>query len=392
MRIVLTGGGTGGHVMPFETIVESLRTVFLEQKGSLPERLNPKDLYVDFVGVVNEHTRELFTKYDIPVTAISAGKLRRYASGQTIGDLLWRLPLGIIMALVHIWKIMPDVIISKGGYGSFPVIIAAIFYRIPFLLHESDAAVGLANSLALRYAAAVSVGLPSTQSTLAKWQYKIFVTGTPVRSGLTEVTAAAGKKMFGLPEQEPVLLVMGGSQGAKQINATLLQILPQLITSMAVIHLTGPDHHQAVQTVAQELLAHSPRRHLYKVFPYLGDEMAYALAAADAVVSRAGASTLSELARLHKPALLIPLDGAANDHQRKNARAFESAGAALVLDPTNLGQNVFQQNVKRLMTDDVLRAALAKNIARLDFPQAARSITELAFKLAQGFAPKKSRK
>ncbi len=389
MHIVLTGGGTGGHVLPFESIIESLRTIFIEQKDSLPKHISPSDLNIQFVGVADNATRELFSRYDVKVTNVPAGKLRRYPSAITVFDMLFRLPIGILIALFKLWHIMPDVIISKGGYGSLPVVFAAVIYRIPILLHESDAAVGLANSIALRFSSAVTVGLPSTQKELEKWKYKIFITGTPVRGQLVQVSQESGKAAFGLPANEPVLLVMGGSQGAKQINSTLLQILPEIITSMAIIHLTGRDHYEAVSAVSQELLAHSPRKGLYKAFPYLDEQMPYALAAANAVVARAGATTLAELARLRKPALLVPLDSAANDHQRKNAQAFETVGAALVLDPINLGQNIFQQNIERLMTDEVLRRALSASIAQLDFPDAARNIAALAFKLASGFAPSK---
>lgn len=392
MRIVLTGGGTAGHVMPFESIIEGLRTKFLEEKASLPKQLEPNELYITFVGVADAKTREFFASYDVPAIHVPSGKMRRYASAHNIVDTLFRLPIGLVKALVHIWRIMPDVVISKGGYGSIPVVLAAAFYRIPILLHESDVIPGLTNAKLLRFASAITVGFPSAKEFLKQWEYKVFVTGTPVRPNLGQVPAAEAKKAFGIPANERVLLVMGGSQGAKQLNEILLKILPEIIPDMAVLHLTGTDHYQAVSTVAKELIDHSPRRDMYKAHAYLTDKMPLALAAADGVVTRAGASSLAEITALRKPVLIIPLDGAANDHQRKNAQAFETKGAALILDPINLGQNIFKQNVLRLMTNDEARAALTKNIAQLDYPQAGNTIAALAFKLATGFAPQRKKK
>lgn len=389
MRVVLTGGGTSGHIIPFEPIVESLRAHFLEVKSTLPARVDPEELDITFVGVADEQTKAFFAQYSVPVIPTSSGKLRRYASAQTIPDLLIRLPFGFLQALFHLWRIMPDVLVSKGGYGSVPVVLAAAFYRIPVLLHESDAVPGLANKKMLRLASAITVGFPQAKEALGKWQYKTFVTGTPVRNSLRMATPAEGKRTFEIPENEKVLLVTGGSQGAQQINEIILKILPELVPDMAVIHITGKNNYEAVSTVAQELISHSPRKNMYKAYPYLTDKMIHALAASDGIVSRAG-STLAEIAALRKPALLIPLANSGNDHQRKNAQAFEAAGAALVLDPINLGENIVKQNIERLMNDTEVRDALINNIQTLDFPHSGKQIAELTFKLASGFAPKKT--
>ena len=388
MRIVLTGGGTGGHVLPLEPLIEALRSQFIEQKDSLPARLDTSELQLTFVGVADEETRALFAQYDVPTINITAGKLRRYASVATITDTLFRLPISIITALIRMWRIMPDVVISKGGYGSLPVLIAAIFYRIPILLHESDVVPGMTNTKLLRFASAITVGFPGAKQYLEKWEYKIYVTGTPVRKQLTAVQQAEAKRTFEIAETESLLLVMGGSQGAQQLNEALLAILPEIIPDMAIIHITGKQHFQAVSTVAKELISHSPRSAQYKPYPYLGDTMAHALSAADGIVSRAGATSLAEIARLRKPSLLVPLASAANDHQRKNARVFESAGAALVLEPTNLGRTLFKQNIIRLMQDTELRQRMVSNVASLDYGNAARDISSLALKLASGFVPK----
>lgn len=388
MRIVLTGGGTSGHVMPFEPMVQALRTLWLQQKETLPKRLGRRDLRIYFVGVADQKTKDFFAHYDVPVVHVQSGKLRRYVSLLTVVDLLFRLPVGMVLGVVQMWRIMPEVVISKGGFGSIPTVLAAAFYRIPVLLHESDAVFGLANSWLLRFATAVAVGFPAAKDVAPKkWQHKIVVTGTPVRPALLRTPQIEAKKHLHIDVQEKVVLVMGGSQGAQQINEQLMQILPRLVLAATVIHVTGEKHFSSVTEVARQLLEQSSRQDAYRAYPFVdGDDFAAVLAAADAVVSRAGSSVV-ELIALRKPMLLIPLDSAAADHQRANARVLEQQGAALVLDPTNVGANLLEQNITRLLTDEQLRANLRANMGRIDFPKAASTIAELAFNLAQGLEP-----
>lgn len=389
MRIVLTGGGTAGHLIPFEPIIEALRTLYLEQKNSLPTRLDPKSLELRYIGVADEKAREFFAHFDVAVTHVPSGKVRRYASARTVPDLLFFLPLGIIASLWHVWRLMPDVIISKGGYGSVPVLLAAVVYRIPIVLHESDAVSGLANTLTARFAAAICVGFTATYASLARYQFKTFVTGTPVRDTFGRLTAAEAKRIFNFSASEIVVLIIGGSQGASAINEVVLQVLPELILEAAVIHLTGEKHFAKISAVAAQLLENSSRREQYHVYPHLTDTIIAAMTAADVVVSRAGATTLAELTRLRKPSLLVPLPSAAHDHQRLNAETYERLGAARVLDQTNLGKNIFLRSVRELIGNKQLRQELAANMAQLDRPTAAREIAGVAIKLAQGLVPKK---
>ncbi|MEK7499000.1 MAG: glycosyltransferase, partial [Patescibacteria group bacterium] len=302
-------------------------------------------------------------------------------------DILFRLPLGITIALWRMWQIMPDVVVSKGGYGSIPTILAAVVYRIPILLHESDVVPGSANKISMKFASAVTIGFSASREYLQQFTKKLFVTGTPVRLALLHSNKQSAKKIFGFDEQRPLLLVMGGSQGAQQINEALLAILPNIIDKMSVLHITGITQHVSVAKVASEILAPSPHKAMYKSVPYLGETMVSALVAADVIVSRAGASSLAEIARLRVPSLLIPLATSANDHQRKNSLAFEAAGAALVLDPTNVSPHLLEQGIVRLVSDTALRETLSKNLEVLDFPNAAPDIAKLVFQIASGFRP-----
>lgn len=391
MRVVLTGGGTGGHIIPFEGMIAGLRQHFFDTHETLPSRLGKQTIEIYFLGVDTPAARETFSKYDVPLVSIPAGKLRRYFSWRTIIDVLFKVPAGLLFALFHLYRLMPDVVISKGGYGSFPTVVAAAFYRIPILLHESDVQPGLTNVRLARLASAIAVGFTEARSRYGKWQYKTVLTGTPARLELENITSKEAKAYFDIPPSEHVVLVFGGSQGAEQINEILITILPRLLLEAAVIHITGPDHYTAVSTVAKEILAQSSRKHLYKVYAYLGKEMRAALVAADSIVSRAGATVLAEIARLRKPALLIPLPGAASDHQRLNAQAFEAAGAALVLEPNNVSPHLFERNLERLIHDQEARSRLIANVTQMDHPEAAQKIAELAFTLAKGLAPGKSR-
>ncbi len=389
MRIVLTGGGTGGHIMPFETIIESLRSVQAQKKHVLPQFIDPETIEIYFVGVVTQEASELFSSYSIPAFHIPSGKIRRYVSALTIVDILFRLPYGILRALWRMWSIMPDVVISKGGYGSIPTVIAAIFYRIPIVLHESDVVPGKTNAFTMRFAAAITLGFSVAREYMSAWKYKLFVTGTPVRIASTSSNRSGAKAKFQIPDSEKVVLIMGGSQGAQQINEAVLALLPELIEKAAVIHIAGPKQFDAVSKVATEILANSPRKELYKVFPYLSDTMVTAFLASDVAIIRAGASTLAEIARFQIPSLIIPLASAANDHQRKNALAFEAAGAALVLDPDNVNPHLLKQSMFRLLSDESLRTTLTENVALLDFPNAAHDIADLAIQIASGFRPAK---
>lgn len=387
MRVVLTGGGTQGHVIPFEPIIEALRLRYMEVQASMPARLEPGKLEISFMGVADAKTKEFLTHYDVQATHVPSGKMRRYFSLMNFIDIGFRLPFGMLLAVIKLFPVMPEVVISKGGYGSVPVVLAAAFYRIPIILHESDAIPGRANLFLMRFAAAITLGFTAAKERIPKkWHYKTIITGTPVRLSLRVLQVAEGRRGLHIEPGEKVLLVMGGSQGAQQINETLLQLLPRLVLDFTVIHLTGEKHFAAVSAVAKELLAQSARKDAYRPYAYVTQEMAAILAASDGIVSRAG-SAVVELLAVRRPMLLIPLAGSASDHQRANARVLEAAGAAMVLEPENLGVHLFEQNVRQLMTDETLRKNMMANMAALDYPQAGVGMANLAFSLAKGLEP-----
>ena len=390
MRIVLTGGGTQGHVIPFEPIIEALRLRYLQVQATIPNSLEPSKLEIQFFGVVDRKTKDFFAHYDVQATHIPSGKWRRYFSLLNFFDGAVALPFGIVSALVRIFLVMPDVVISKGGYGSLPTAIAAAFYRIPIILHESDVVPGAANLWLVKFASAITLGFAAAKAAVPKkYHYRTIITGTPVRGSLRTLTSGEGRKSLSIKPEEKVLLVNGGSQGAQQINEAILQILARLVQDFTVIHITGEAHLESIKAVTSELLGQSARREAYKPYGYLADQMPFALACANGIVSRAGSSIIEQIA-LRKPMLLIPLATAASDHQRANARVLEASGSALVLEPTNIGSHLLEQNILQLMNDETLRNKLIGNMAALDFPKAGPDMAELAFSLARGLAPGKA--
>lgn len=347
MRIILTGGGTGGHLFPLVAVAEKLK-----------EKLGPEAELL-YIGSGAPLEKEVMVAAGIPMRSVLSGKWRRYPSFKNFTD-LFRIPIGIIQALwILLWN-MPDAVFSKGGYAALPVVLAARVYRIPVLIHESDAVPGVANQFLARFAQRIAVAYPAAKEYFPA--EKTALVGNPVRPALLEGSAQAMRSKLGFTQSKPVLLVLGGSQGAGAINDILVRALPQLLAKTQIIHQTGKANYEAAVRLAAAQGIKAQREGYYPV-PFLDETMmrdAYALA--DAIVSRAGATAIAESAAVGKPLILIPLDGAANDHQRLNAHALASQGAAIVIDENNLGQNLLLQKIGEVLEDEDLKKALSRNI------------------------------
>lgn len=300
--LLLTGGGSAGHVIPAVPIIrrfldEGTRVVFVGSRSGLEADLL-EDLEIDYHGIVT-------------------GKLRRYFSWQNFLDAL-RVPVGVLQAILLVRRIKPDVVFSKGGYVGFPVVVASWVLRIPVVAHESDLSPGLANRLSAPFLASLCVNFPETKSVARR----VVATGTPLRSELLEGQKDRGLSLLGFAPDLPVICVVGGSLGAESLNRVIREAVPVLVESLQVVHVCG----------AGKLDAQLNGLQRYRQFEYVGEGWGDMLAAADLVISRAGANSVCELLAMRIPNLLVPLpDSASRGDQIENARMAESRGYSKVL-------------------------------------------------------------
>lgn len=364
MTIAFTGGGTGGHFYPVIAIAEAINDLVREK------RLVEPKLY--YLAPTPFDEKALFDNSIIYVK-IPAGKMRRYASFANVTDAFVTFA-GIISALVTLFRIYPDVVVSKGGYGSVPTVLAARFLRIPIIIHESDAKPGRANLLAAKFATKIAVSFDSASKYFPeKAQGKIARTGIPIRKALMRTESEGARQFLGLEPSIPSILILGGSQGSMKINETIVSALPDLVSFANIIHQTGPAHFKGVEGVARVALAQSPHASRYHPFDYLSETaLQRAAGAADLVISRAGAGTIAEIGLWKKPAILIPIPESISHDQRTNAYAFARTGAAVVLEEENLTPHLLVSETRRIATDPALTKQMSTAAAGFTDPDAAR--------------------
>ncbi|PKM93558.1 MAG: undecaprenyldiphospho-muramoylpentapeptide beta-N-acetylglucosaminyltransferase [Firmicutes bacterium HGW-Firmicutes-1] len=315
-KIVLTGGGTAGHVTPNIALIDALRSEGYE-------------LY--YIGSHDGIERSLIKDTGIPYYGISSGKLRRYLDLKNLSD-PFKVMKGCYQAFKLIKKIKPDIIFSKGGFVSVPVIIGGKLNGVPVVLHESDMTPGLANKICLPFASKVCTTFSETLKHLPK--EKAVFTGSPIRESLITGDRSLGLKACGFNEDKPVLMMIGGSIGAKRLNDTLRSILPDLLKRYQFVHLCGKGN---IDTLLEGLAG-------YKQFEYVKDELPHLFAMTDIVVSRAGSNAICELLALKKPNVLIPLpESASRGDQLLNAASFKEHGYSYVLqEETMTGETLLQ--------------------------------------------------
>lgn len=363
-RVVFTGGGSGGHIYPLLAVAEALQ-IKLDQLKAPAEfvYLGPKDAY-----------SALLSTRGIPVYPIVSGKMRRYFSVENFIDAP-KFVIGFVQALFKLYFIMPDVVFSKGGTGALPVVIAAWFYRIPVAIHDSDAQPGLTNITSGRFATRVFLSFARAAAFFNK--NKVEITGAPLRTELLgeRVSREAAKEIMGFDKSQPLVLVLGGSQGAVRINEFVLANLPQFVSMTSVLHQTGAGNFAEVKKLSSVALVNIPIAYRYVPVAYFKDDMITALTAADVVVARSG-SSVCEFAAFGLPAILIPLAESANDHQRVDAYEFAGTGAAIVIEEANLLRGIFFAQLKNILSDADLRAKMSAASSAFFIPSAATRIVE----------------
>lgn len=345
--ILLTGGGTAGHVTPNIALIP---------------RLQAMGHRVEYVGSSNGIERQLIEPLEISFHTIAAGKLRRYFDWQNFVD-VFRVALGFLQALLLMLRLRPDVLFSKGGFVATPVVWAAWIFRVPVIIHESDMTPGLANKLSLPFAKKVCYSFPETAGYLP--EEKGVYTGIPVREELLKGNADQGREILNFTEEKPILLVVGGSLGSEVINRAVRQSLEVLLETFNIVHICGTGH-------KQETLASYEG---YRQFEYVSDKLKHLFAVTSLVISRAGATMLFELLALRKPHLLIPLSKkASRGDQILNAESFERLGYSLVLKEEKLNKKNLLKAVNRLYEE---KDQYQDNLAKANEGQALHRVLEV---------------
>ncbi|MDO5349644.1 MAG: undecaprenyldiphospho-muramoylpentapeptide beta-N-acetylglucosaminyltransferase [Lachnospiraceae bacterium] len=323
-KIILTGGGTAGHVTPNLALLPSLKELGYE---------------IRYIGSYQGMEKKLIEGAGIPYEGISSGKLRRYFDLKNFSD-----PFRVIKGYAEALKIMksfkPDVVFSKGGFVAVPVVLAAKHYKIPTIIHESDITPGLANKICIPSAKKVCCNFPETLSYLP--EEKAVLTGSPIREELLKGDRLSGLQYTHLSPDRPIILVIGGSLGSVKVNTAVRSILPRLLETFQVIHICGKEH-------LDDSLIGTPG---YVQYEYVDKPLKHLFAAADIVISRAGANSICELLALRKPNLLIPLSAAASrGDQILNAKSFQKQGFSAILEEESLTDDTLYQAIQDLYDD-----------------------------------------
>ena len=352
-RIILTGGGTAGHVTPNIALLPRLKELGYD---------------IHYIGSYTGIEKELIEQFQIPYHGISSGKLRRYFSIQNFTD-PFRVLKGFREASKLIKVLKPDVIFSKGGFVSVPVVMAGKKHRVPTIIHESDLTPGLANKLSIPSATKVCCNFPETLEHLP--EDKAVLTGSPIRQELLSGSKEAALELCGLTPDKPVILIVGGSLGSVAVNNAVRAILPELLKEFHVVHLCGKGK---IDDSLKEVKG-------YVQFEYIKQELRDIFALTDIVISRAGANAICELLALRKPNLLIPLSAnASRGDQILNARSFERQGFSMVLEEEELSNQVLLDAIQKLYAEKDSYISNMKQSSQQDSIQTIINLIESAKK------------
>ncbi len=321
MKIIMTGGGTAGHITPNIALMPRLRELGFE---------------IHYIGTRTGMERQLIETQGIPYHTISAGKLRRYFDFKNLTDII-NISKGFFQAVNIITKVKPDIVFSKGGFVSCPVVWAAWFNKIPVIIHESDFTPGLANKLSMPFAEKICFTFPETRQYIKN--NKGILTGIPVRESLYSGNPATGRELCGFTADKPVLMIIGGSQGSGVLNSIVRLSLEELLKEFQICHICGKG---GVDANLKGITG-------YSQFEYVNEELPHLFSMADLIVARAGSTSLFEILALKKPNLLIPLSKlVSRGDQILNARSFEKQGFSRVLMEEDLNREAFLENIRQV--------------------------------------------
>lgn len=336
-KILFTGGGTGGHIMPIIAISRELK------------ELNPYDnLKLHYIGP--KEGSDFLLKEGFKIHTILSGKIRRYFSFMNFIDVAFNIPFGFLQSFFLLLFIRPRLVFSKGGSGSLVVCFAAKYLRIPVFLHESDSIPGLSNQKISKFARKIFISFVSATNYFEK--EKTILVGNPVRKDLLDIEQSKAKELLNIVgDKKSVIFFIGGSQGAEAMNEFILVNLNKILKDYEIIHMSGQNKYKDVNSESTAMIRDDQKKyyHLYKTLNEL--ELKSALKVADIIVSRAGSGGIFEIALFGKPSILIPLPYAAQNHQLKNAYEYAKTGASVVIEQANLIPNLFLETVENILKD-----------------------------------------
>lgn len=365
-KILLVGGGSGGHFYPLIAIAEQFN--MLKQRPEL------------YYAGPDEYDPEALRTEEIKFIQITSGKQRKYRSFLNYLD-FFKVFIGTCVALVKLFILYPDVIVSKGGFTSVPVVLAAGFLRIPIIVHESDSVVGKANRLALKFAKHVITSYENVQ--LPKTKAKQHLFGIPVRQVFLTPPTPTAISSLGIDPERPVILIIGGSQGAERINSFILDSLDELLTDCTVIHQTGTANFETCVQTVEHLIPDPEIRKHYHPMPFLNGVMLNdAYHVASIVISRAGSNSIYEIALHSKPSILIPIPEGVSHDQRTNAYAYARSGAAVVMEEKNLSDKLLRVEIERIIENSDVYNAMVDSAKTFAKNSAALEITTLITKVS----------
>lgn len=369
MRIALTGGGTGGHLFPLIAVAKELKNISMERGLYNTE--------IRFYGpqTTDESLYVALAEENIKFESVMSGKIRRYFSLQNPIDLI-KFAIGIFQAQWKLFKFMPDVIFSKGGYGSLPIVLVGWLFGIPIIIHESDSIPGLVNKISSKFAKRIAIAFPSA----AKYfkSSTVAILGNPTREDLKTGTIEEAKTILALKGDKPLILIIGGSQGARALNDLVMNSLNDLLLRYEVILVCGEKNYADLFNESAARLK-SGQKEYFHLFPFLKSELKHAFAASSLIVSRSGAGSIFEIAFLGKPSILVPLPSSAQDHQVENAYEYSKFGSTIVMEQQNMTPHLFLDNISRVLSDENLFRQMSENALKFFTPQAARKIAEEIF-------------
>lgn len=374
MKIVLVGGGTGGHFYPLIAVAEAVQDIAAERKLLEPELF--------YLGPTPFDERALL-EHDIEYKPSSAGKLHRDRSvGNIFG--LFASFFGIMRATFQLFGLYPDIVFSSGGYAAFPTLYAARLLKIPVAIYDADATPGRVSLWSSKFARWIALAHPEAAAKFPeKIRDRIAQTGHPIRKEIETPAREGGYEFLKLDPSAPTVFIMGGSQGAVAINEVVLDALPELVASYNVIHQAGSANIDEVSRVAAVILKDSPRRDRYVPFGLL-NTLAIRMAAgvATLVVARAGSGTIFEIASWGLPAIMVPIPSDISHDQTENAFSYARSGGCVVIEQRNLTPHLLTAEIKRIVDDPELRSKMSQAARSFAKPQAARKIATVLMETA----------